>query len=287
MLVNRHLSFSTDTSRVKISCHTIANIAEKIKIDGIRRLPTLVVMEERTKEIGEIKQRVLKITEALYRTTDLFYDGEPLKWSLRQTALEVLNAASGLEAKSTYEQVREMDRIEGLVRGLFLKLELASSGTFMSRMNFEVLCREYANLLGRVAKHRGSHLSDTLLLDNSITDKKLLDNKVSDSENKREENARTESPARNEKTSDLRMEIQNGVILETDKEQGRPEPVVTERKNTLLSALKERGASSVGDLARVFSGSIGEKTIQRELNAMAAVGMIKKEGDKRWRRYFI
>ncbi len=81
-------------------------------------------------------------------------------------------------------------------------------------------------------------------------------------------------------------------VLETIEKKEPPadfgrEPVVTERKNTLFSALKERGASSVGDLSRIFNGSIGEKTIQRELNAMAAVGMIKKEGDKRWRRYFI
>ena len=245
------------------------------KIDEICPMHTLVLMEDRMKEIADIKQRTLKITEALYRTTDLFYDGEPLKWSLRQTALEILNAASGLSTKSTYEQVREMDRIDGLSRNLFLKLELASSGTFISRMNFEVLYREYGNLLGDVAKHKENNLSDTLLLDNGISDKKLLDNKTKDSPIEK-----VEKETVLEKVNEEKVEVKKAPVVRID------EPI-TERKNTLISALKERGASSVGDLVGVFNGSIGEKTIQRELNAMAEVGMIKREGDKRWRRYFI
>ena len=33
--------------------------------------------------------------------------------------------------------------------------------------------------------------------------------------------------------------------------------------------------------------SLGEKTLQRELLAMVADGVLKKEGEKRWSRYFI
>ena len=61
----------------------------------------------------------------------------------------------------------------------------------------------------------------------------------------------------------------------------------TDRKSVIVSALKTSGPSSVSDVARLFNGTIGEKTVQRELNGLVEVGVIKKEGEKRWRRYFI
>ncbi|MDP3935049.1 MAG: DeoR family transcriptional regulator [Candidatus Giovannonibacteria bacterium] len=84
----------------------------------------------------ELKQRALKITEALYRTTDLFSDAEPLKWALRKEALDILNA-----------QPRDILTLEATVKNMLLKLELAACGTFISKKNFDVLGREYMGLL--------------------------------------------------------------------------------------------------------------------------------------------
>ena len=84
----------------------------------------------------ELKQRALKITEALYRTTDLFSDAEPLKWALRKEALDILNA-----------QPRDILALEATVKNILLKLELAACGTFISKKNFDVLGREYKGLL--------------------------------------------------------------------------------------------------------------------------------------------
>src|SRR3990167_1992107 len=86
----------------------------------------------------ELKQRALKITEALYRTTDLFSDAEPLKWSLRNEALEILNM-----------HPQNFVRFDGLIKNISLKLDLASSGTFISKTNFEVIKGAYNDLLDR------------------------------------------------------------------------------------------------------------------------------------------
>ena len=91
----------------------------------------------------DIKQKTLKITEALYRTTDLFSDAEPLKWSMRQNALDILNCPlSG--------SPQDIGHINFLVKDIFLKLELATGGTFISKTNFEVLRRAYSELLEEV-----------------------------------------------------------------------------------------------------------------------------------------
>ena len=61
----------------------------------------------------------------------------------------------------------------------------------------------------------------------------------------------------------------------------------SERRDILLSALKTKGPSSVGELVGVFESQVSEKTVQRELNAMVEAGVVKKDGEKRWRRYFV
>ena len=72
-------------------------------------------------------------------------------------------------------------------------------------------------------------------------------------------------------------------IISEDKK-NEPDP---NRKAVIISALEVKGHSSISDIARLFNGTIGEKTVQRELNALVEVGAIKKEGEKRWRRYFL
>ena len=193
----------------------------------------------------QAKERALKITEALYRTTELFSDAEPLKWSLRQTALEILNAAP-----------QDLPKFEALIKNLFLKLELASSGTFISKMNFDVLKREYTKLLSDIVSYKESYQA-------------LLD--------------------------DITRPTESELVLDTVKEvvQAKKEEVKktnsdnTGRRQTLLEQLKEKGPSSVGELVGAFSEPISGKTVQRVLNAMVISGDIKKEGEKRWRRYFI
>src|SRR3989344_5286479 len=209
--------------------------------------------------VDEIKQRALKITEALYRTTDVMFDGEPLKWSLRETGVDILNIVSNLNSGS---QLRDIEKLNGLIKNLFLKLELASSGTFISKVNFEVLQREYS-ILGDYAmkqeqpillEYRTKEITDT------VSDKSILDK--------------------------AEMSEEQAVVEEKKIEEKRIEPDPN-RKTVIISALESKGHSSISDIASLFNGTIGEKTVQRELNALVEVGVIKKEGEKRWRRYFL
>mgnify|MGYP001572747623 FL=1 len=187
----------------------------------------------------ELKQRALKITEALYRTTELFSDAEPLKWSLRKASLEILDVVSSADVA----------KAESLTKSLLLKLELASSGTFISKVNFEVLEREYLALLDKLLSHRENYQS-------------LLDPPIAIA---------------------MRRASSNGLSDKAEAVSIKPGG----RHEKLLSALQQKGPSSAGELAAIFEGSISEKTVQRELGSLVASGAVKQEGDKRWRRYFV
>ena len=191
----------------------------------------------------EVKDKALKITEALYRTTDLFSDAEPLKWSLRQTAVDILNSSP-----------QDIVKLEILVKNLLLKLELAAGGTFISKMNFDVLKREYSNLLSEAMSYKDGYQA-------------LLDNIA--------------RPIESEVVSDdIVMDKRVGELSQAHAPNN-------ERREALLFALKQKGPSSVGALVGTLENQISEKTIQRELNAMVVAGLVKKDGEKRWRKYFI
>lgn len=223
-------------------------------------------------DIEELKQRALKITEALYRTTDIFFDGEPLKWSLRGTALEIMNIVSGLNASG---QINEVNKLDKLVSNLFLKLELASSGTYISKMNFEVLEREYSMLNnGILEQSKTSILLDLPTSRQAIPSyrtQKQLSDIVSDRVSAQKPVAIEADQPKSESFSSVESKIE----------------INKDRKSVIVSALKDGGPSSVSEVAKLFNGTIGEKTVQRELNSLVGVGAIKKEGEKRWRRYFI
>ena len=51
-----------------------------------------------------ICERVQKVTEAVYRVTDLLADQEPLKWDIREKAVAVF---SGLASLKKEERIRE------------------------------------------------------------------------------------------------------------------------------------------------------------------------------------
>ena len=210
----------------------------------------------------ELKQKALMITEALYRTTDLFSDAEPLKWSLRQAGLDILNSVSLLESVG-YEKAREVLRIEISIKNVFLKLELAASGTFISKMNFEVLKREYRILLDNVVSVKDSY-------------QKLLDSITSIEEPKKVGAVISDTKTEKSDIGDMAVKAVN--------------PNNGHRQEFLLSALKEKGQAGIGDLAKALTGAgfgVSEKTVQRELTSLVASGVVKQEGEKRWRKYFI
>ena len=58
------------------------------------------------------------------------------------------------------------------------------------------------------------------------------------------------------------------------------------RKRAILELLKGGGHLTIKDFSSVIR-DCSEKTIQRELLALVEENVLKKEGERRWSRYFI
>ena len=59
---------------------------------------------------------------------------------------------------------------------------------------------------------------------------------------------------------------------------------VKDRQESILSIIKNKGTTSIKDISTLVRG-ISEKTIQRELSALVASGVVLKSGERRWSTY--
>ena len=58
------------------------------------------------------------------------------------------------------------------------------------------------------------------------------------------------------------------------------------RQSVILNLLKKKGEIMIKDVSPLIEG-VSEKTIQRELLTLVKSGILRKEGEKRWSKYFL
>lgn len=258
-------------------------------------------------------EHVQKITEALYRITDVFPDREPLKWYLRKEGLLIFRIFLKIEDSTIYERIKYIDKIERIIPHMISALELSSFGTFISRTNFEVLSREYNILLDFVKDKRDELVPDSIKQlsvrpieermndGNNKDDFKKEDNHSFSSRKfeeknkkdpllaeKRGENIMRQHFFQNVNKTHQDFRASNGFdpVSDIREEKDHFSSGFLDRKEKIISIIKERGEVSVSDVAFHFGG-ISEKTIQRDLVSLTDSGTIRKYGDKRWRRYVL
>jgi hypothetical protein len=264
-----------------------------------------------------VSDRARRITEALYRVTDLFSDEEPVKWLLRNDAVKIFSRLSALGDNSLSVRVKDIENASQVISRMLHSLELASSGAFISHINFEVLKREYAALkefLGAntevllpqpqvdlkdalpmpqitspyqplpIAECNIASEESVKVLNKNVHEKATPQLEVFDEDGT---NPGKSAPLAVKK---ITMEAAVAAVREPKKitnigimEQDNEARLARQKK--IMDFVKNNGWVGVGDVSVVFAKSISEKTIQRELMAMADAGILRKAGDKRWRRY--
>lgn len=206
--------------------------------------------------------KITRITEALYRVTDLMPDQEPLKWSLRRRAIVLINFFLGHGSDRVFkDSLQKRERAFSALSELLGMLDVASSNTFISRINFEVLSREYRACREHLKMSEGLEIP--------------LLNEEERRPSVAEEPKPEQEPQSQSQSDDNASINENATLL----------PESNHRKEKILRHLGDNGWMSMGKLVKIFENQFSEKTIQRDLTGLIEAGLIKREGDKRWRRY--
>lgn len=229
----------------------------------------------------DLSERILRVTAALYRVTDILTDEEPLKWSLRQGAMNVFDYFSNDGNPINSVHKNSIRHCKGVITALQNKILLAEAGGFMSHINFEVLGREYRLIRDQLTILETVPLGPALQLEDlslSIASAPTQASLSQSAETSRSNHMQALQPAK-QAPPPKQKEERPKAILSASRMRGR--------KQLILENLKSGQWLGLADIWQFFRGEVSEKTIQRDLNSLYLQGMLAIEGDKRWRRYML
>jgi len=219
-------------------------------------------------ELLFVFKKTQKIAYALFMISDLFEASEPLKMSLRNNAVDLIKNSLSFINISTEVHLRQIDK---LISCLLEALSLCEAGYFaklISPMNNDLLKKEVQHIIEMLDLKKGKRTS----LDESFLDVGSVDSYKGQTDASKGHNVLYQKPV-----------VSKVYVKPVKKEISLSH---TSRTEVIMSLVKKGGELTIKD----FLGYIkdcSEKTIQRELLALVAKGLLKKKGERRWSRYYL
>jgi len=231
-----------------------------------------------------VHKKTEKLVAAIYVVSNFVKDNEPLKWSIREKSLELLELATMLNFVSLEERRGILRNHQSVASEIISLSGIARTGGLFSDMNHDIIKREFETLLRTIDESEKKQ--DTSVFAPDFFETKSLLERPSGADVPYTSNQSTVSFTNNQK---IQKDKSNGDqpknIIKSTLKSGE---VVKDksRKNLIIDMLKKKGGLGIKDFTGIIQG-VSEKTIQRELLSLVAEGHIRKEGDRRWSRYFI
>jgi hypothetical protein len=220
---------------------------------------------------GHLLGKIKKLTNALYRVTDLLSDKEPLKWTLRNKAVIIYEnlvsviLLTGEVKDKNYILNETLNYISQIIN----TLELVLMGTYVSNLNFEILKKEYINLKLFI---EGSK-------DEIVAEQKLLPETAESIGH----NGQTAN-SNGQKTSIGHKAPRHDSVARKAADAGIGLPAQAGRKQKIFEFIKKEGAKTISEITPFFKG-VSPKSVQRDLLELVRTGKLRAEGEKRWRKY--
>lgn len=212
----------------------------------------------------EVPRKIFELTLALYRVTDFFPKDEALRRQLREKANEIFGGISEYLYAMHFENeiVATLAKIETM-KGY---LRIARAMRFVRSLNMSVLEREYGSL------------SDFLTKELEGNSRHPYNEKTAPPEEKRKDDIQKfpEKPP---------MAIRKGEeVVQMSRDLIEDDRAVNERQKKIVEHIKKMSQARLSDFFSFFH-DITPKTIQRDLQALVAKNILKKQGEKRWTIY--
>jgi len=257
-------------------------------------------------------KKIERITRAVYLITNFFSENEPLRWSLRDENIQLLDRLSRALAPSGERGIPiDVSFIKRSFQVILAELGVAHTAGLISEMNYAVIKNEYEVLLAELISEleKDGNRSPLLFPGDFFDVKKELESKevfekyLYGSVFEKELSEKRALPATSRHTlhdpsqsappvdnsnkgqetsiKDIK-DIKRTDIKKTSDASG--EFSKTKRRDIILQLVKNRKEITVKDAAREIQ-TVSEKTLQRELIALVEEGTLERVGSRRWSRY--
>jgi len=208
-----------------------------------------------------IYKKAERLAKAIHLITPAFVESASLRNRIDAIAIGLVDAAILSPGTARAALSRELLTLSSI-------LSIARTGGFLSAMNVELIAREAHMLLQEIAAYEEPRLS----LDESPTFSGLVKKALS------QEVSEHSLPQRMQGVSKSAPEsrpVSKRHITDIN---------IKDRREAVLAVIKDKKKVSIKDISTRIRG-VSEKTIQRELQALISLGMVSKEGERRWSTY--
>ncbi|MDP2665511.1 MAG: hypothetical protein Q8P23_02625 [bacterium] len=217
-----------------------------------------------------IYKKAERLAKAIHLITPAFAESVSLKNRIDAIAVGLIDAAILSPAIARTALSRELLALSSV-------LSIARTGGVLSSMNAELIAREAHMLLHEVASYEEPRLS----FDETPSLSDIAKNASSREEPQHPifstmKRSVLRHSARGGSTSGGKGHIKDTEHL--------PDSPIKDRRDAILSVIKNKGTASIKDISTLVRG-VSEKTIQRELSSLIGLGMVLKQGERRWSTY--
>ncbi len=210
-----------------------------------------------------IYKKAERLAKAIHLITPAFSESVSLRNRIDEIAIGLVDAAILPSGTARMALSRELLALSSV-------LSIARTGGLLSSMNAEVIAHEAHVLLQEVAAYE----EPRLFLDEAPTLSGIAKKAFS-----QESRERSGGAPRNQAASKP-ASTHKGHIKDIEGTEGG----IKDRREAILSVIKNKQKASIKDISTLIRG-VSEKTIQRELLTLIALGRIEKQGERRWSTY--
>ena len=240
------------------------------------------------KKIINKTKNIVSATILIMSVSDELHNTNLVRERTIETALNLLDNVQRIRTLTSVYKNQFMADVKNQIDTLLDYLHVGYSVGLISRMNVDILVKELHILIDIMATsiNLNSTQNDTAHIEipNSFFDDMLAENPA-----KTQPQITTSEP---KIIKDNLIKTNNNVPNKAPKNYVSNNDKRQNRKEMILNFITEKRlqGSTDGVMIKDIIGKIkdiSEKTLQRELSALVAKGVLKKIGDKRWSRYVI
>lgn len=215
-----------------------------------------------------------RLAKAIHLISPAFQESVSLKERLERISVGLVDASILPPLASRAALSRELLALSSI-------LSIARTSGMLSTMNADLIVREAHQLLSEIVSYEEPRLSF-----DEIPSLAALAKTSAASESRERSGLRSVARI----TYDPALETlehkgqSKGHVKDTISEKAPAKSANGERRESILDVLRTKGPSYIKDISMIVR-DVSEKTIQRELSALVAEGVVKRKGDRRWTTY--
>lgn len=228
-----------------------------------------------------VSKKIEKLVTALHLVTNFIPTNEPIRVSIRQRALSLLSDVLSHKRNVMTDTAKDVSlRISTTVQEIMSLLRIALESGYVSKMNYDILDREFESLLQILDS--GASLAPSVQFGADFFGVESVSG--GDDERERTLKSHSSRESKRQKSGDATDSAQKST--QTKGSTTSRSSAKDKRRRIILGLFEDADEITVTDVKEVIQG-YSSKTIQRDLASLVDQGILEKRGKRRWTSYIL